>query len=119
SRRAGQPRSRARTGAVRARRGRDGRDPGRGRGPSRPRVQPGPWGAARHRPGGPPPARGARPRAHRGGRPPVTGAGGAAVVVMAYGSPPRIGDVAAYLEDIRGARRPSEAAVEGLTARYR
>jgi protoporphyrin/coproporphyrin ferrochelatase len=48
-----------------------------------------------------------------------SGAAGAAVVVMAYGSPPRIEDVGAYLEDIRGGRRPSEAAVEELTERYR
>ncbi|MDX6645077.1 MAG: protoporphyrin/coproporphyrin ferrochelatase [Miltoncostaeaceae bacterium] len=44
---------------------------------------------------------------------------GVAVVVMAYGSPPRIEDVGAYLEDIRGGRRPSAAAVEELTGRYR
>jgi len=49
----------------------------------------------------------------------VSGPTGAAVVVMAYGSPPRLEDVAAYLQDIRGGRTPSEAAVEELTERYR
>jgi ferrochelatase len=44
---------------------------------------------------------------------------GVAVVVMAYGSPPRIEDVGAYLQDIRGGRQPSDAAVAELTARYR
>jgi protoporphyrin/coproporphyrin ferrochelatase len=41
-----------------------------------------------------------------------------AVVVMAYGSPSRIEDVAAYLEDIRGGRPVSRAAVDDLVSRY-
>ena len=49
----------------------------------------------------------------------AAGAADVAVVVMAYGSPPRIEDVGAYLQDIRGGRTPSAAAVEELTARYR
>src|SRR2546430_6883512 len=42
-----------------------------------------------------------------------------AVLVMAYGSPNRLEDVAAYFTDIRGGRPPSREAVEELTARYR
>jgi protoporphyrin/coproporphyrin ferrochelatase len=42
-----------------------------------------------------------------------------AVVLMAYGSPGRLSDMRAYLEDIRGGRPVSDAAVEELTERYR
>ena len=42
-----------------------------------------------------------------------------AVILMAYGSPSRIEDVPAYLEDIREGRPVSEHAVEELTKRYR
>jgi len=42
-----------------------------------------------------------------------------AVLLMAYGSPNRLEDVAAYFTDIRGGRTPSPEAVEELTARYR
>ena len=42
-----------------------------------------------------------------------------AVLLMAYGSPNRLEDVAAYFTDIRGGRAPSPEAVEELTARYR
>ena len=42
-----------------------------------------------------------------------------AVILMAYGSPPRLEDVPAYLADIRDARPVSEEAVEELTERYR
>ena len=42
-----------------------------------------------------------------------------AVVLMAYGSPSRLSDMRAYLEDIRGGRPVSDAAVEELTERYR
>ena len=42
-----------------------------------------------------------------------------AVVLMAYGSPTELSDIRAYLEDIRGGRPPSDAAVEELTERYR
>jgi ferrochelatase len=42
-----------------------------------------------------------------------------AVVLMAYGSPSTAEDVRPYLEDIRGGRRVSEAAVEELAERYR
>jgi ferrochelatase len=38
---------------------------------------------------------------------------------MAYGSPGRLSDIRAYLEDIRGGRPVSDAAVEELTERYR
>ncbi len=43
----------------------------------------------------------------------------AAVVLMAYGSPSRIEDIPAYLQDIRGGRSVSPAAVEELGERYR
>jgi protoporphyrin/coproporphyrin ferrochelatase len=43
----------------------------------------------------------------------------AAVVLMAYGSPGRIEDIRAYLEDIREGRPVSDEAVEELTVRYR
>ena len=43
----------------------------------------------------------------------------AAVILMAYGSPERIEDIRAYLEDIREGRPVSDAAVEELTERYR
>src|SRR5437879_12198095 len=42
-----------------------------------------------------------------------------AVLLMAYGSPNRLEDVAAYFTDIRGGRTPSREAVEELTGRYR
>jgi protoporphyrin/coproporphyrin ferrochelatase len=42
-----------------------------------------------------------------------------AVVLMAYGSPGRIEDIRAYLEDIREGRPVSDEAVEELTVRYR
>ena len=42
-----------------------------------------------------------------------------AVILMAYGSPPRLEDVPAYLADIRDGRPVSEEAVEELTERYR
>jgi protoporphyrin/coproporphyrin ferrochelatase len=42
-----------------------------------------------------------------------------AVVLMAYGSPERIGDIRPYLEDIREGRPVSDEAVEELTERYR
>ena len=42
-----------------------------------------------------------------------------AVILMAYGSPPRLEDVPAYLADIRDGRPVSEQAVEELTERYR
>jgi ferrochelatase len=41
-----------------------------------------------------------------------------AVVVMAYGSPPRLEDVPAYLTDIRGGRPVSQEAIAQLVARY-
>jgi protoporphyrin/coproporphyrin ferrochelatase len=41
-----------------------------------------------------------------------------AVVLMAYGSPGELSDIRAYLEDIRGGRPVSDAAVEELTERY-
>jgi ferrochelatase len=42
-----------------------------------------------------------------------------AVVLMAYGSPSRPEDVRPYLEDVRGGRPVSDAAVEELAGRYR
>ena len=42
-----------------------------------------------------------------------------AVIAMAYGSPERIEDVPAYLDDIRGGRPVSREAVEELVERYR
>jgi protoporphyrin/coproporphyrin ferrochelatase len=42
-----------------------------------------------------------------------------AVVLMAYGSPPRLEDVRLYLEDVRGGRPVSNEAVEELVERYR
>jgi ferrochelatase len=42
-----------------------------------------------------------------------------AVLLLAYGSPDRLEDVAAYLADIRGGRPVSDEAVAELTARYR
>jgi protoporphyrin/coproporphyrin ferrochelatase len=42
-----------------------------------------------------------------------------AVVLMAYGSPERLEDVAAYLQDIRGGRPVRPDAVEELVQRYR
>ena len=42
-----------------------------------------------------------------------------AVVLMAYGSPGRIEDIGAYLEDIREGRPVSDEAVAELTERYR
>jgi ferrochelatase len=42
-----------------------------------------------------------------------------AVILMAYGSPSRPGDVRPYLEDIRGGRPVSDEAVEELAERYR
>jgi protoporphyrin/coproporphyrin ferrochelatase len=42
-----------------------------------------------------------------------------AVVLMAYGSPSGLEDIRPYLEDIRGGRPVSDAAVEELTERYR
>jgi protoporphyrin/coproporphyrin ferrochelatase len=41
-----------------------------------------------------------------------------AVVVMAYGSPSRVEDVPAYLQDIRGGRTVSPAATDDLVRRY-
>ena len=43
----------------------------------------------------------------------------AAVVVMAYGSPERLGDVPAYYADIRGGRPIDPARLEELVERYR
>jgi ferrochelatase len=43
----------------------------------------------------------------------------AAVVLMAYGSPERVEDIRAYLEDIREGRPVSDEAVAELTERYR
>jgi ferrochelatase len=43
----------------------------------------------------------------------------AAVVLMAYGSPERLEDIRAYLEDIREGRPVSDEAVAELTERYR
>jgi protoporphyrin/coproporphyrin ferrochelatase len=42
-----------------------------------------------------------------------------AVILMAYGSPTELSDIRPYLEDIRGGRPVSDAAVEELTERYR
>jgi protoporphyrin/coproporphyrin ferrochelatase len=42
-----------------------------------------------------------------------------AVVLMAYGSPSDLTDIRAYLEDVRGGRPVSDAAVGELTDRYR
>jgi protoporphyrin/coproporphyrin ferrochelatase len=42
-----------------------------------------------------------------------------AVLLMAYGSPNHLDEVAAYFNDIRGGRTPSLEAVEELTERYR
>jgi ferrochelatase len=42
-----------------------------------------------------------------------------AVLLMAYGSPNRVEEVEAYFTDIRGGRKPSDAAVEELSERYR
>jgi ferrochelatase len=42
-----------------------------------------------------------------------------AVILMAYGSPTELADIRPYLEDIRGGRPVSDAAVEELTERYR
>jgi len=42
-----------------------------------------------------------------------------AVILMAYGSPPRAADVAEYLTDIRGGRPVSDEAIEELQERYR
>jgi ferrochelatase len=42
-----------------------------------------------------------------------------AVVLMAYGSPARVEDIPAYLEDIRGGRPVSETLVAELVERYR
>ena len=42
-----------------------------------------------------------------------------AVILMAYGSPSDLSDIRAYLEDIRGGRPVSDAAVDELTDRYR
>jgi ferrochelatase len=42
-----------------------------------------------------------------------------AVVLMAYGSPDRIEDVAAYFADIRGGRAPRPEAIAELEGRYR
>jgi ferrochelatase len=42
-----------------------------------------------------------------------------AVVLMAYGSPSRLEDIRAYLEDIREGRPVSDTAVAALTERYR
>jgi ferrochelatase len=42
-----------------------------------------------------------------------------AVVLMAYGSPSSVEEIRPYLEDIRGGRPVSDAAVEELTERYR
>jgi ferrochelatase len=44
---------------------------------------------------------------------------GAAVVLMAYGSPDRLDDVRAYLADIRGGRPVSDESVASYTERYR
>lgn len=44
--------------------------------------------------------------------------GGTAVVLMAYGSPQRKEEIAAYLEHIRGGERPSAEAVADLERRY-
>src|SRR4051812_41665364 len=44
---------------------------------------------------------------------------GAAVVLMAYGSPDRVDDVPAYYADIRGGRPISPENLEDLVARYR
>src|SRR3954471_24885038 len=44
---------------------------------------------------------------------------GAAVVLMAYGSPERIDDVPAYYADIRGGRPVAPENLEDLVARYR
>lgn len=41
-----------------------------------------------------------------------------AVLTMAYGSPNSMDEVEAYFTDIRGGRRPSPEALEGLIARY-
>jgi protoporphyrin/coproporphyrin ferrochelatase len=43
----------------------------------------------------------------------------AAVLLMAYGSPPRLEDIPAYLADIREGRPVSQEAIEELTERYR
>src|SRR5919201_2375188 len=42
-----------------------------------------------------------------------------AVVLMAYGSPERLGDVPAYYADIRGGRPVSPEHLDDLVARYR
>jgi ferrochelatase len=42
-----------------------------------------------------------------------------AVVLMAYGSPTRLEDIPAYLQDIRGGRPVSSTLVDELVARYR
>src|SRR3990172_7778468 len=41
-----------------------------------------------------------------------------AVVVMAYGSPSRVEDVPAYLDDIRGGRPPPRHPLDQLVERY-
>ena len=42
-----------------------------------------------------------------------------AIVLMAYGSPSRLEDVPAYLEDIRGGRSSSPGVLQHLIERYR
>jgi ferrochelatase len=42
-----------------------------------------------------------------------------AVIAMAYGSPSRIEDVPAYLQDVRGGRPPRNETVKSLSERYR
>jgi len=41
-----------------------------------------------------------------------------AVLLMAYGTPDRLEDVADYFTHIRGGRRPPQSAIDNLTARY-
>lgn len=50
----------------------------------------------------------------------MTGAGGrAGVILMAYGAPASLEDVADFFTDIRGGRRPPEERIEELKGRYR
>src|SRR5439155_26026199 len=84
-------------------------------GAARPCLQPRPWRAAGHRPRQPAPADGARAGANgRGAR-----VNGAAVILMAYGSPDRLADVPAYYADIRGGRPIRPELLEDLVERYR
>src|SRR3954466_5566394 len=76
---------------------------------------------ARHAPGSVPgQTPGAGSNGHgRAGSDTVGGMIGAAVVLMAYGSPERLADVPAYYSDIRGGRPIRPELLEDLVERYR